>query len=129
MKKKEALQDPEFRSCYGIVLDGELYKSLPQGKVRHLTNFMNGILVPNIDEELTVQYFNTNAEKVPAKNFEFLVELMADALRDTAELMAADMSAEAIKLKRQYDKAKAELSTVKTSLTKDKENRKQLEVQ
>lgn len=128
MKKKELMQDPNFTARFAIILDGKLYKSLPQGKSRHLASFMNETLVPKITEDLVIQYFNSGAKKVPSKNFQFLVEIMADALRDTAELMVEGMSKDAISLKRQYDKAAQELKTVKQELALDIEARKVEEI-
>ncbi len=124
MKKNELLQDPDFRRQYAIVLDGELYKSLPPRKNMHLVRFMNEYFEHRpVDTNLVAQYFNSKGKKIPEKHFIRILEIMADALRYTAELMMKDMSEKAIKLTVQAKKSTERFKTAKSELTKDLKNR------
>lgn len=105
---------------YGIVLNGKLYNALPPGKGILLLNFMNEQLSPNISTARIHAWFKNAASNVPKQHYEYYLELMSDALRFTAENLKGEMSEKAIGLRKDYDKAAAELAAVKNELEKDK---------
>ena len=113
---------------WAIVLDGRLYKALPPGKGPAIAAFMNEHLNPPISDAVVHLWFNNPGAKVPQKHREYYLELMADALRDTAEKLKSGMSERAISLKKEYEKAARELRAVKVALEKDQEQRAELEV-
>lgn len=108
---------------FSIVLDGKLYAALPPGKGVKIAELMNEHLNPPISDAVVHLWFNNPAGKVPKKHNKYYLELMSDALRDTAEHFKGNMSDKAVKLKKEYDKAAKELETVKSALIKDAEKR------
>lgn len=119
MEKTENEQIIEI-DRYNIVLNGKLYNAMPPGKGPLLLEFMNEQLAPKISGNRIHSWFKNPSVNIPKRNFQYYLELMSDALRFTAENLKSEMSEKAIQLKKDYQKATSELSTVKAELTKDK---------